>query len=198
MELDWSAFETPILPQMFSIIGVTAAVWPAQYCGAFSGLSALCGSFLRMSAWISTSDALSLVATRPRSRWPCDRSSYRSSPGTTRSSRLARARRHAQRRHTKEEPARISRRAAKVLPWPPLLLLLPSRITATLSLIVTLPRRGTTALPVSSAEAQHHKCSMVRVGCESSERYRICPFNAPLAVSESFKSDTSRGLSLPS
>ena len=49
--------------QMFSYIGDTFPVIPAQYCGAFSGLSELCGRFLRMSAWISASVAVSLVAT---------------------------------------------------------------------------------------------------------------------------------------
>ena len=60
---DWSAFETPIFAQMFSSIGETADVCPAQYCGAFVGLLAAAGRFLRMSCWIWLSVARSLVAT---------------------------------------------------------------------------------------------------------------------------------------
>jgi len=61
--LDWSAFETPIFAQIFSSIGETADVCPAQYCGAFVGFWELCGRFRRIPAWISASDSRSLVAT---------------------------------------------------------------------------------------------------------------------------------------
>merc|ERR1719261_1629165 len=62
---DWSAFDMPMSSQMFSSIGVTLAVCPAQYCGFFAAARARTLGCCRevMVDWISRSDSLSDVAT---------------------------------------------------------------------------------------------------------------------------------------
>lgn len=61
--LDWSAFDTPMFTHMFSIIGETIDIWPAQYCGGFFICSSERGRFLAIPRWIWARVALSDVAT---------------------------------------------------------------------------------------------------------------------------------------
>ena len=60
---DWSAFDMPMSSQMFSSIGVTLAVCPAQYCGFAAARARTLGCCREViCAWISR-DSLSDAAT---------------------------------------------------------------------------------------------------------------------------------------